>query len=257
MIDIRFVPAPWSSIRESVKSHLVRLPSKIDSFLEDHILASNHYVIEIASEAAGFASIHNEQLIVLFNLEERFRRHGQAVFARLRRLEKVQSAFVPTCDEFFLSHALDDYRQLAKQAYFFAVGSEAPPSNARHECTLHLATTADVDFIRGESGDLFGDLDRYVDAGEIFLTLRDDVTVGFGILSRSAIYGDVASIGMFTISRFRQSGVGTATIALLIEECRRRELLAVAGCWYYNHNSKRTLERAGMISLTRLLKIDY
>ena len=40
-------------------------------------------------------------------------------------MEQVQSAFVPTCDEFFLAHALDDYRQLAKQAYFFA----APAGN--------------------------------------------------------------------------------------------------------------------------------
>jgi hypothetical protein len=47
------------------------------------------------------------------------------------------------------------------------------------------------------------------------------------------------------------------TIAMLIEECRRRSLRPVAGCWYYNHRSRRTLQRAGMYSPTRLLKIDY
>jgi hypothetical protein len=52
-------------------------------------------------------------------------------------------------------------------------------------------------------------------------------------------------------------GVGTATIALLIAECRRLGLRPVAGCWYYNLASKRTLERAGMFAPTRLLKIDY
>jgi hypothetical protein len=51
--------------------------------------------------------------------------------------------------------------------------------------------------------------------------------------------------------------VGTATIAMLMEECQRRSLRPVAGCWYYNHRSKQTLERAGMFSPTRLLKIDY
>ena len=34
--------------------------------------------------------------------------------------------FVPTCDEFFLAHALDDYRQLTKQAYFFAAVRDTP-----------------------------------------------------------------------------------------------------------------------------------
>jgi RimJ/RimL family protein N-acetyltransferase len=62
---------------------------------------------------------------------------------------------------------------------------------------------------------------------------------------------------MYTIERFRREGVGTATITLLIDECRRRGLRPVAGCWYYNHRSKRTLERAGMFTATRLLKVGY
>jgi RimJ/RimL family protein N-acetyltransferase len=62
---------------------------------------------------------------------------------------------------------------------------------------------------------------------------------------------------MYTIERFRQTGVGTATIAMLIAECRRRSLRPVVGCWYYNQRSRRTLQRAGMYSPTRLLKVDY
>jgi GNAT superfamily N-acetyltransferase len=114
-----------------------------------------------------------------------------------------------------------------------------------------------VDFVRQESGDFFEHLERHIAAGELFLTLRDDEAVGFGILVQSTLYDDVASIGMYTIERARRSGVGTATIAMLIEECRRRTLRPVAGCWYYNHGSRRTLQRAGMYSPTRLLKIDY
>ena len=30
--------------------------------------------------------------------------------------------------------------------------------------------------------------------------------------------------------------------------------MAIAGCWYYNHTSKKTLEKAGMLTQTRLLK---
>jgi RimJ/RimL family protein N-acetyltransferase len=89
------------------------------------------------------------------------------------------------------------------------------------------------------------------------VTLDGEEPVGFGILVQSALYQDVASIGMYSIERFRQAGVGTATIAMLIEECHRRSLRPVAGCWYYNHRSRRTLQRAGMYSATRLLKIEY
>ena len=43
-------------------------------------------------------------------------------------------------------------------------------------------------------------------AGELFVTLRDEEPVGFGIMSKSALYEDVASIGMYTIERFRRRG---------------------------------------------------
>src|SRR5215218_8926403 len=123
-MDSHFAPVTFAEIREATCQQLRARPSAIDSFLEDHILASNHYRIVVAGETAGFASIHEERLITQFALAEPYRRCGQALFGELRRMEQVRSAFVPTCDEFFLAHALDDYRQLAKQAYFFAAPSE-------------------------------------------------------------------------------------------------------------------------------------
>ena len=256
-METHFAPVAFAEIREATRQHLRMLPSAIDSFLEDHILASNHYRIVVAGETAGFASIHEERLITQFALAEPYRRCGQELFAELRRMEQVRAAFVPTCDEFFLAHALDDYRQLAKQAYFFAAPPGGGVAVATEPYSVRPAVMDDADFVRQESGDFFEDLERHIAAGEVFVTLRGEEPVGFGILVESTLYEDVASIGMFTIERFRQTGVGTATIAMLIAECRRRALRPVAGCWYYNHRSRRTLQRAGMYSSTRLLKVDY
>ena len=172
-------------------------------------------------------------------------------------MEQVRSAFVPTCDEFYLAHALDEYRRLAKQAYFFAMPPGAGETIATDHYSVRPATMDDADVVRQESADFFEDLERHISSGELFMTLRDEEPVGFGILVKSTLYEDVVSIGMYTIERFRRTGVGTATITMLIAECRRRSLRPVAGCWYYNHRSRRTLQRAGMYSPTRLLKIDY
>jgi RimJ/RimL family protein N-acetyltransferase len=256
-MDTHFASVAFPEIREATRQHLGSLPSAIDSFLEDHILASNHYRIVVAGEIAGFASIHEERLITQFALSEPYRRCGQALFRKLRQMEQVRSAFVPTCDEFFLAHALDDYQQLAKQAYFFGTPPGAGEAVATDRYTMRPATMDDANLVRRESGDFFEDLERKIAAGQLFVTLRGEEPVGFGILEKSTLYEDVASIGMYTIERFRQAGVGTATIAMLIADCRRRSLRPVAGCWYYNHRSRRTLERAGMYSSTRLLKIDY
>jgi RimJ/RimL family protein N-acetyltransferase len=96
-----------------------------------------------------------------------------------------------------------------------------------------------------------------IERGELFVTDRAGVCVGFGVMARSEFRRSVASIGMFTLEPFRSTGVGASTIALLIRECSRRGMRAVAGCWYYNHASKRTLERAGMVTKTRLLRVEY
>lgn len=266
--DADFIPAPFEEIADEVRRHLASLPSAIDSFLEEHILDANHYRIVVGDEVAGFAAIHQERLIAQFALREPYRRYGQPLFAQLRRLEQVQSAFVPTCDEFFLAHALDDYRQIARQAYFFTTGppplSLTRPRRPGHPLggepgneRLRPATTADVEIIQRYSGDFFAPIEDAIAAGKLFVVRRGDEPVGFGLMEKSALYDDVASVGMYTIERYRRDGVGTATISLLIAECRRRGLRPVAGCWYYNHASKRTLERAGMHAPTRLLKIDY
>jgi GNAT superfamily N-acetyltransferase len=256
-VEIQFHPVEFADVREAVRRHLAALPSAIDAWLEEHILTSNHYRIEVAGETAGFASIRGGSRITQFALAESYKRHGQLIFAQLRRMEQVQFAFVPTCDEFYLAHALDDYRLLAKHAYMFATPRDTAETVTPRMYTLRLAELSEAAFIRQEAGDLFDDVERRIEAGQLFATMRGEELVGFGILEQSSLYDDVASIGMHTIERFRRQGVGTTTISLLIDECRRRGLRPVAGCWYYNHFSKKTLERAGMYSATRLLKVDY
>jgi GNAT superfamily N-acetyltransferase len=256
-MDIQFAGVELTEIRDAVREHLETLPRQIDSFLEDHIVGSAHYHIVIDGARAGFASIHKGALITQFSLAEPYQRYGQSVYTRLRKMETVREAFVPTCDEFFLSHALDDYRQLSKQAYFFTARGEAVSPDVSAGYALRPAEPRDSERIREFSGDFLEDVARHVQAGEVFLTHRNEDLVGLGLIVPSKLYRDVASIGMFTIEAFRGAGVGTATIALLIAECRRHGIRPVAGCWYYNHLSKKTLERAGMVTRTRLLRIEY
>src|SRR5690349_18579174 len=123
-MDVRFERVDLPEISTVVEQHLETLSRPVDSFLEDHIFESTHYRIGISGALAGFASIHRGSLVTQFCLAEPFKRWGQAVFQRLRRCESVGAAFVPTYDEFFLAHALDDYRQLHKQAYLFTVGGD-------------------------------------------------------------------------------------------------------------------------------------
>jgi RimJ/RimL family protein N-acetyltransferase len=256
-MEIGFRPVELSEIDADVRAHLAAQTGRIDSFLEGKMRESRHYRIALGGADAGFASIHGGSLITQFALAPPFRAQGQQVFRELRRMERVGSAFVPTCDEFYLVHALDDYRQLAKQAYFFVERPDLAPLPDPARVRQTAATAADAGMIRAESGDFCDPIAERIGRRELYLTRRDGETAGIGIIERSAYYNDVASVGMFTLEPFRGSGIGTATIRLMIEVAHAEGRRAVAGCWYYNHGSKRTLERAGLSSPTRLLKIDY
>ncbi len=71
------------------------------------------------------------------------------------------------------------------------------------------------------------------------------------------MFESVASIGMFTLESLRSKGIGTSILLGLNDECARLGIHPIAGCWYYNQLSKKTLEKAGMFSPTRLLKISF
>jgi predicted acetyltransferase len=256
-MDVKFLTVPFYEVRKAVQQHLATLTERIDSFLEEHILVSIHYRILIGGEIAGFASIHQEKLITQFSLKQAYKSYGQAVFGKLRKQEQVQSALVPTCGEFFLAHALDEYRQIAKQAYFFSLGYQPQDNPGERLFTLRQTKHTDSAFIEEHAGKFFTPIEQYIEAKELFMVQSKEECRGFGLLKVSSLYQHVGSIGMYTIERFRRTGVASATIGLLIEECQRRGLRPVAGCWYHNHASKKTLERAGMYTQARLLKIKY
>lgn len=255
-MEIRCVTTAFAEIREPILAHHRELSSPIESFLEEHIMGSTHYRIEIGGAVAGFASVYDGFLLTQFAMDGPLRRFGQAAFREVRRLESVRAAYVPTSDGYFLAHALDDYRTLANQAYFFVLGDRVPQASTPSGFALDLATFSDVPAIEAATGDFFDKLERRIVAGEIFLTRRNEETVGYGIFEPSQL-SDAASVGMFTLEPFRGQGVGTATIRMLIAKMHERGRRPVAGCWYYNHASKRTLEKAGLVSPTRLFKIGF
>ena len=255
-MEPKLVPATFAEIEPAVRGHLATFQSPTDSFYEDHVLESKHYRIMVDGVVAGFASIHERMLITQFALKPKFRHLGQQAFIQLRRTESVRSSLVPTSDEFYLTHALDEYRSMARQAYFFTLANDRVlpiPSGFQ----LRAATLDDTDTIRSETDDFFEPVEASIAKGNVFLAFRYDELVGFGIMEISTLREATASIGMYTVKSCRGQGVATGTIALMIEECRQRGLQPIAGCWYSNHASKRTLERSGMYSPTRLMRFEY
>jgi GNAT superfamily N-acetyltransferase len=234
------------------------LRSPIDSYLEDHIQASRTFRMVDAGEEIGCFAIHEGGLITLFHVRREQQQRGQPLFRDIRQRHAIRGALVPTADEFFLSHALDEYRELTMQAYFFTDnGVDPAPADSAAPVQYRLARPEDADSILAASGDFTDD-----PAGRIS---RSEVTIGFlggqiaavGLIILSKLFRRQASLGMFTVESHRRRGIGTRTFAHLKQLCRAQGVVPAAGCYYKNLASKATLEAASMVTRTRLLRFTF
>lgn len=259
-MEERFIPSTLQEIEPFLAKYVESLSSPIDSFIEEHILGSEHFLIMLGEEAIGYFSIHRKEMITQFYLAKPYWKRAQEIFYQIKKMQFVRSAFVTTCDEFFLSHALDECRSLEKQAYFFQDAGQSVASRDP-EIMVRVANVSELAAVKEHSGDFFEeneeDLMRQIRNRSIYFAERRGEIVGFGVVERGNIMKAYASIGMYTKPHLRRMGVGRSILLALKEEVWKEGLAPIAGCWYYNHNSKKTLESAGMVTRTRLLKISY
>ena len=96
-----------------------------------------------------------------------------------------------------------------------------------------------------------------IKAGQLYILREGSEFLGLGVMVDNAIMKNCKGTGMFTNEKHRLKGVGRSIILHLKDICHDMGVKPIPGCWYYNHNSKRTLESAGYASVTRLLRIDF
>jgi hypothetical protein len=234
------------------------LSSPIESFLEDHILSSQFYIVILDKKKTGYFAIYKNDLLTQFFIEVPFRSQSQKIYEYVLKNHSIKFAFVPTCDEFFLSHALDEYEKIEKQAFFFQdIKGNAQIENIRNEVDYRLATSDDKKSMIRISNDFLDNINDQIKKKQIYVGHQNNELVAIGIIEKSKFLENHASIGLFTHERFRRHGIGKSTIAFLKKACYSDNLIPVAGCWYLNKASKMTLESAGMHTSSRLLKVIY
>jgi N-acetylglutamate synthase-like GNAT family acetyltransferase len=230
----------------------------VDSFWEGQIRESNFYVIEYNQNIIGYFAINNEMVLTLFNVFEPYRNISQVLFEIVKKYESVKEALIPTGDEFFISHAVDNYTKMERQAYF-SIYTEKNPERII-DIKLELANIekdGDIlnichDFLKGEVENIRKGIDE-----EIYIARYENNVIGFGVIEYQKIVNVYASIGMIVREEYRQKGFGANILNGLKNIVKGKGLQAISGCWYYNHNSKKTMESAGAYSKTRLLRFYF
>lgn len=234
----------------------------VDSFWEQHIIESNHYLIKDDSEIVGYFTIYKSNTLTSFYLKESHIQYGRNVFEKVKRFEEVTNAMVATGDEIFLSHCLDNYGRLEKQAFFSIYRKEAPDEFNRIPLEFKRIKTHEELELLKLAGDFFDDepIDKIFDEDfhyRIYTVYDQNKLIGFGVVETGRILSEVASIGMYVIEEKRQKGYGKNILRQLNELMIEEGYNCRSGCWYYNHNSLKTMESAGAYSKTRLLRFYF
>ncbi len=252
----------YAEVEDAVTSYYESEKITVDSFWEDHVVKSNFYQILVDNHFAGFFAIHDQSMVTLFHMTDQYARFGQRVFYEVKRFEQVTNAFVPTGDEFFLSHAIDNFVRLEKQAYFSIYTDKEVAKDKRKVLDMkRLLTKEDVELL-----DLTTDFfepdskDRILSGVEHFQVYKIEdggTLVGFGVVEYGRIVKHSASIGMYVMEDKRQMGYAASILKILQKLVESKGFQARSGCWYYNHNSKKSMESAGAFSKTRLLRFYF
>lgn len=259
---VNFSLCKWEEIHEIVEKYLKDNNIVIESFWEEHVLASNHYKMTCNGEIIGYFAIHKSSTIVLFNVFTQYANQSQELFNKIKKYEQVTNAMVTTGDEFFLSHCIDSFVRIEKQAYFSIYTDKEMSKDRQIALSLKIANIDKDSEILKLSGDFLDEpmLERMKKRDEylnVYIAEHYNKTIGFGIVEYGKIVQDIASIGMFVCEEYRCQGYGGNILQNLKHIVHEKGYRAFSGCWYYNHNSKKSMESAGAYSKTRLIRLFF
>lgn len=236
--------------------YIKSLTGVYDNYLVGHILDSEFYVMNYNKVDIGYFSIYKNKLLTQFFLNTDYIYIGQSCFKTIHNIFDFDFAYVPTCDELFLSLSLDFKKSITMQAYFFEDSNRTVEKASLSKGLLRLALLSDEDRIEELSEGFFENLRDDINDRKVYILGNNEEIYGFGIMEKNKLYPEHRGIGMYTVIKHRKKGVGRSIILHLKDLCDTLGYKPMAGCWYFNNNAKRTFESCGLISKTRLLKIE-
>jgi hypothetical protein len=252
MEKLRFVVSNHNENSLLINQYIEGLSCPMDSFMEDRLAESPIFSIYTKDVHVGFA-IAKESELIFFYLEKQWISNAQNIFGEFIKCNNIKSVNYQTSDTLLTSLVSDWEYEKVKCAYFFLdSGRIEKPVTSLGAAIFKIASHEDIGLIINETGDFFDEIDQRVINKTIFMLVSEEGELyGCGIIEYSKYFKECASIGMITCKQHRNKGVGQLILWHLKEFCYSKNIKPVAGCWYYNTLSRKTLEKAGMISVAR------
>lgn len=246
-------------VYDLINEHLKLFPYGMDSWPEERLVETDKYIIKFNGEKAGYAAIKDNS-IFYFYISGKYFKYASFILEEVVNQKEIKSVFILTQDSLLSALIAEwDFKKIKLGCGFSDNKENELPVNLildKNE-EFRQALITDCEEIRKMSGDFFDEpgagysnLEERVEAGNIFVLTFENQVVGGGIMERSSLFKDTVSIGMYTSSSYRKKGAARKVILYLKKQAYLKNLRPVAGCWYYNTLSRKSLEASGMVVTT-------
>ena len=257
MKTYRFEKTSIKSILSIITEHSLTLPFPWDSFTEQNLFKDEIFAIFQQSLLIGYASVYNSTLSS-FYVTKKFYKLAPDIFADFLSSFKIKDVQLLTNDPLIVSLISEwDFEIKSRNACFFSDSGRLPKPPVGFENPLfRAATLCDSERIISATGDFFDKLEERISSKTIFILEDSGVLLGCGIIELGVIYRDFVSIGMITCKEHRKKGIAQTILWHLKEWVYSNGLYPIAGCWYYNVLSRKSLEASGMIPTGKSLTLS-
>jgi GNAT superfamily N-acetyltransferase len=238
--------------------YINELPYSQELHVEENVWASQYYKIKMNAAWVGYICVDLEKTLWEFYLEKSALIYAQEIFKYLIDMNYLVAAECKSYDHLLMSLCFDFHKKAACSAYMFRDDTDVKYSLSGFEnIRIKLATKEDFNNLGEIGDDFFYNLEDHITKEEIFIFYSNNELLGAGTCKKIWDSLNYYDIGMVVAKAHRNKGIGTFIITKLKEHCYNNNQIPICACWYFNHASKKALEKAGFIAKHRLIRFDF
>ena len=250
--NIKIKISSLTKIKDLIQEHIRSLPFPLDSYLEDLLISSDIYSFEYNDLNIGYFAVKNNT-INFFYVKKEYFKVAPALLERLIKDYSIERVHILTQDSLLNRLIIEwDYEKKMEGCYF--VDSKKGNCNILDaDWVFRQSTVSDEMKIKQIAGDFFDeasggfeDVLQRIKANTMFVLESKKGTLGYGVIEKGRLVKNSVSIGMFVNPLFRKMGAAKTILNNLKKWAYDNNLEPLAGCWFYNTLSRKSLEAAGM-----------
>lgn len=242
-------------VSDILNEHIESLSYPMDSWMEDRLVESTKYQLMYGEICIAYIGILKD-ILHFFYVKKAYFKYAPAILEKVIKEKAIGRVFIMTQDSLLTALLAEwDYDIEKKACWFTDNGIVEDLTTKVENAIFRVATLLDLQNIKDISGDFFFEasggftcLEERIEAETIFLLEDRTILLGCGIIEKSRFCNNLTSIGMFVNREHRRKGVAKKILLNLKAWSYLNMCKPVAGCWFYNTLSRKSLESAGMVA---------